>query len=63
VISAREFLQLWQIWPRVMDLLFSVLDREITCQSRMYTSFSRNSRVCMQVSLETVAYVCRSQWR
>jgi hypothetical protein len=28
VISAREFLQLRKIWPRVMDLLFFVLGRE-----------------------------------
>jgi thymidylate kinase len=30
VISAREFLQLWKIWPRVKDSLFFVLDREST---------------------------------
>jgi hypothetical protein len=30
VISVRGFLKLWKIWPRVMNLLFFVLGREIT---------------------------------
>jgi hypothetical protein len=30
VIPAREFMQLWKIWPRVEESLFSVLGRKNT---------------------------------
>jgi hypothetical protein len=52
---SKEFLQVWQIWPRVMDLLFSILGREytrVTCEVRRSHTWNSRKR-------EEVAWIIR----
>jgi hypothetical protein len=67
VISAREFLQLWKIWPRVMDSLFFVLGRESTLHVwRRETTQKGRSHMCGADCMESLyrisVHVCGFQW-